>query len=400
MGLATASVIALEIGSGAVMYSAENPAEPAAAVINEPTPRPTVTDIYALRGTYPDTPAPYRYPQEEYSYIDYGATTEAAVVYRYQGLEGISFARPSAEVNNAIENAFTVEELQAAVDPYYAAMGMKLYLTDDGPNTTTEGYYKFTNDQLELARHFVRSINDAVSTKPRELLAFSDVKDIYVPYVANPDGNPILNADGYAFTAENRRSIMIIGKKSRDRSRIINVTDHEIGHHLRDRLNEKTDGGFDVSMGNANPRDFEYKDFIQTQAEALWHQRTYGNENALGISTDYGATAPAEDAAEMFAQLESDKGVPSPDDILFPYGTAGYDKKMIMIDSLDQFVPGYKRYKIGSDTLVIYRGQHTPDYVSSDLRKAMGSELVAAFAPDNYRPEDSQFIDMRKWNGG
>jgi hypothetical protein len=283
-------------------------------------------------------------------------SNEHVVVYGHEGLDGLSFVRPTMEVSKSILDAETLTELQDASEPYFNSIGLKLFITE--LDEYSDRYHPVTEQFLGRARDIVLAITDEVSMTPREILDFANIDHVVITSGSNDqEDNPPWVARA---RVTNNATSAILFNAVYERDRV--SWHHELGHHLHRRLNKASQDRFTRDFLRLNPDSFIYADDYDELEHGLSpiefdEQRKQAARDKVTLGY-YSSGSISEDIPETYRTLWVGLGTPHPDDGVF--GTTLGQKRVLIVEYLDQAVPGFRQYAVGRFALGQYYYEPVP----------------------------------------
>jgi hypothetical protein len=337
--------ITLAAAVGAIQHDSESAAEP----IKGYNPH----QISQLELGYPELSGS-DYAEHMY---DEEASNESSVVYRHEGLESLSFARPTLEIARKIIEADNVQEIADAATPFLESLGMNLYVNLPHPQLKWSEVIPVQQEDLEYAKTAMLTTLTEIAITPREVIELANIKDVVFAHDIFTSNGQVA---GVAYMWPDQHPGILAIDVTADRYGHRATWHHEIAHHLDKALTQLTKNGFRHAYLKLNPTSFIYK---KQPIESFINEEKFQEliQQALAskvVVSAYSAEAFTEDIAESYPTLWSDELAPSPDDD--SYGYAFGAKRVLWIETLEDFVPGFKAYLIGLSTTAQYAFESVP----------------------------------------
>ncbi len=284
---------------------------------------------------------------------DKDLSNKSIVVYEHKGLEGLSFVRPALEVSRQILEADNIKSIENSATPFFKSLGMKLYLTEPHPliNNTVR---PVSEADLEETRMTLLSTMNEISITPREVIKLAGIKDVVFGHELVMNNGK--HAEGLAYTDQ---GIMAFdtGLNSLEEG---GAWHHELGHHIDKAINKVTEGRFRVVYSQLNPDWFVYKDQAPEEevTNGQFENQRQAAVDTLIIEDPYSAESISEDVADLYNTLWSGWMAPSPDDTA--YKTPVGAKRVLLVETINGLVPGFRKYMIGLSSTAKYRYEKVP----------------------------------------
>lgn len=294
-------------------------------------------------------------PEYSQRLYDEKVATESMVVYRHEGLDGMSFARPSLEVNQKILDADSVDSLEASVAPFFTSLGMNLYMTKAHPEINND-VVELEPEDLEETRVALLATLNEIAITPLEVIKFANVTDVVFGHDLRTKKGA---AGGLAYFKSKQPGIIALDSSDGDSTWRANVWNHELGHHIAHALDEASGGTFSKEFARLNAPQFTYKNqLLIGDAVDIVMQRGQ-RQKALAesdIISDYSAESVGEDVAETYRTFWREMMAPDENDT--SYGKLLGAKRVLLMESINRAVPGFKAYMIGLANTGIYTYEH------------------------------------------
>ncbi|HVF69370.1 MAG TPA: hypothetical protein VNA13_02260 [Xanthomonadales bacterium] len=322
--------------------------------------------ITQLEQQYP-TPSSSEYASRIYPEV---GSTESMVLYRQEGLEGLSFARPSLEVSHQILEAESITDIEKAAGPFFESLGMNLYMSKIHPETGMS-IVPVQQEDLEYTRSAMLSTMNEISITPLEVIKYANIADVVFAH------DIFINkgqAAGIAYMKAAIPGILAIDVTDGHHG-LRDTWHHEMGHHLDHALSALDSGDFRKVFAQLNLPGFIYKDQVlmpNVVDEGIQRKHMQGSLAEGALSSEYSGVAKAEDIAEIYHTLWSGEGAPDPKDK--SYETRIGAKRVLWIETLDKAIPGFKKYLVGLFSEAKYAYESVP--TSEEVYARMANQYL------------------------
>lgn len=350
----TAFVVGVSLGSVGVavaneLYDGISRRDRSAATFNIPM----ADHLHEMDRPYPTLESGYYAPR----IYDEKASNESTVVYRHEGLDSISFARPSLETSRKILDAGNLADLEASAAPFFKSIGINLHITTNN-HEAKKNIDQLAPDDLEQTRQTVLATLNEIAITPRELVRYANVNSLVIAKNLRSKNNGVA---GVAYMNGIKPGTIALDISGSGRMGHANTFNHELGHHLGHQLDIDTKNAFSKAYEKLNLPGFVYKDKLpKNNPDKMAEHQQLRNKSLveMAIISDYSATSTLEDQAESYTSLW--RGDMAPDDRDESHNTLLGSKRILWVKVLDQAAPGFADYLGGLSTTAIYGHEKVP----------------------------------------